>query len=99
MKMDKYYIQALKLLAQTQEHLDWLASHNERESALLDDINTLFTHLREQPGSPFDKYMMMKHGEDYTWLDDDMPDRYQDWLAEKSAEELQEYFDDFISSL
>ncbi len=97
--MDKYYSQSLKLLARCQELFDAMPMFNEATWAVLDDINTLMTHLREQPGWPFDQYMMMKHAEDYEWLDDDMPDRYQEWLEGIDGPELQEYFDDFISDL
>ena len=39
----------------------------------------------------FEDYLMLKHGEQYGGLDDEMPDDYEKWLADLDVQELIDY--------
>ena len=39
----------------------------------------------------FDSYLSYIHAQDYTGLDDDMSDRFDEWLSELTDEEMIEY--------
>lgn len=45
----------------------------------------------------FQEYLMSIHWEDYTGLDDDMPDAFQDWQADMDRNEMLQHFTDFIT--
>ena len=41
----------------------------------------------------FQSVMMLEHWEDYQWLDDDMPDAFDEWMGERDMETiLESYF-------
>lgn len=44
----------------------------------------------------FNSYLSYIHAQDYTGLDDDMPDRFDEWLSELSDEEMTRYLGDFL---
>lgn len=91
---NKYPLQAFALVNQVANMLDSLPSLNDEQQNILDNCNTLLTHLRECHDSPFMEHLRMKHAADYTWTDDDMPDAFEDWYA---SLDLQEEFDSFLN--
>jgi hypothetical protein len=45
----------------------------------------------------FEDYLQTKHAEQYTGLDDEMPDDYEDWLSNLDQEELIRYANIYAS--
>lgn len=43
----------------------------------------------------FEDYLQTKHAQQYTGLDDEMPDDYNDWLDQLSIEEVIDYADEY----
>lgn len=45
----------------------------------------------------FQEYLMDIHGKDYCWLDDDIPDAFDQWYCDLDNVERMNYFTDFIT--
>lgn len=43
----------------------------------------------------FEDFLQEKHAEDYYWLDDDMPDKYEEWLSNLDIDTLIMYADQY----
>jgi hypothetical protein len=48
---------------------------------------------------PFEEYLKMIHANQYRGLDDDMPDSFDDWIANLDCEELIEHANVFSKLL
>jgi len=49
--------------------------------------------------SPFEEYLKLVHANEYHGLDDDMPDAFNDFLADLDGEEYIEYGNTFAKML
>lgn len=47
----------------------------------------------------FNSYLSYIHGQDYTGLDDDMPDRFDEWLYKLTDEEMTAYLWGFLRQI
>lgn len=94
--MEKNYKKALLLLRDIETLIESRDSLSDEEGRILDEIKTIFT-LEQENNYDFDKYLMEKHGEDYQWLDDDMPDKFDEWCSEMDTDERYEYFISFLN--
>lgn len=90
--------QAMWYLTHTRDMLDRKAEHTTEEESLFDALDTFINYTMDTDRD-FEKYLMEKHGEDYEWLDDDMPDAFDDWLIDMEPEELKKYFDCYLCIL
>jgi len=47
----------------------------------------------------FNSYLSYIHAQNYTWLDDNMPDAFDEWLSEINDEEMTEYLWGFLRQI
>ena len=45
----------------------------------------------------FENFLQDKHADDYTGIDDDMPDAYESWLTDLDIEDLINYADEYAT--
>lgn len=102
--MEKNYKKALLLLIKSIDIMDTLNgikfdAHGHKDfwaNTFIDNSRDLLENIMDSD-KDFDKYLMEKHGEDYQWLDDDMPDKFDEWLSEMDTDERYEYFISFLN--
>lgn len=82
------------IVFQVQEMLESKNSLTEDEQSILDKCNEYITGVRES--DEFEEQMQDIHAEDYTGLDDDMPDAFAEWFNEIPEEEMRDYLYHFI---
>lgn len=75
-----------------------VSAHDEEYGGddIAGDIRDLLENIMEND-TDFDKYLMEKHGEDYQWLDDDMPDKFDEWRSDMDTDERYDYFISFLN--
>ena len=99
--MEKHYKQALLLL----RHVNNIFQNtscttqrgNEQANIFINSYYDLLETIMEND-KDFEKFLMMKHGEDYQWLDDDMPDAFDEWVADMDNDDKHELFISFLTS-
>lgn len=47
----------------------------------------------------FNSYLSYIHGQDYTWIDDNMSDAFNEWLSEITDEDMTAYLWDFLHQI
>lgn len=95
--MHKNYKSALLLLRDIETVIEERSFLSDEEERILDEIKWLFTKEQED-NHEFDRYLADIHGSDYQWLDDDMPDAFDGWLADMDCDTRYEYFISFLQS-
>ncbi len=102
--MEKNYKKALLLLIKSMDIMETLNDlkkgfHWYTDSwadVFMDNSRDLLENIMDSD-KDFDKYLMEKHGEDYQWLDDDMPDKFGEWCSDMDTDERYEYFISFLN--